>query len=93
MFLGIVVAPFILWGMGDIFRGGKQNTILEIDNRQISVQKFADYFNTLGIQPQDINNDIIELAFSNFIAQNLLDVESEKFQINISYVCAVFFHF
>ena len=84
VFLGIVVAPFILWGMGDIFRGGKQNTILEIDNRQISVQKFADYFNTLGLQPQDINNDIIELAFSNFIAQNLLDVESEKFQINIS---------
>ena len=37
--------------------------IATIDNTQISVQKFADYFNTLGLQQQDINNEIIEIAF------------------------------
>ena len=39
----IIAVPFIFWGMGPVFQGGKQNTIAEIGNEKISTQEFVTY--------------------------------------------------
>ena len=43
--LGIIVVPFVFWGMGDVFRGGNQNILAKIDKDKISTQDFIDYKN------------------------------------------------
>ena len=43
IFLLMVAIPFIFWGMGPVFQGGKQNTVAEIGNEKISTQEFVDY--------------------------------------------------
>ena len=80
--LGIVILPFVLWGMGDVFRGGKQNTILEIDNEKFSAQDFGDYVNSLNIEPENINNKTFDIALSNFIAKNLIDTDAKNLKIS-----------
>jgi len=82
--LGIVILPFVLWGMGDVFRGGKQNTILEIDNEKFSAQDFGDYVNSLNIEPENINNKTFDIALSNFIAKNLIDTDAKNLKITIT---------
>ena len=43
IFLLLIAIPFIFWGMGPVFQGGKQNTIAEIGDEKISTQEFVDY--------------------------------------------------
>ena len=35
--VGIIILPFVFWGMGDVFRGGNQNIIATIDNKKINI--------------------------------------------------------
>ena len=32
--VGIIIVPFVLWGMGGVFSGGNQNNIASQDNKQ-----------------------------------------------------------
>ena len=32
--VGIIILPFVFWGMGDVFRGGNQNVIASIDSKK-----------------------------------------------------------
>ena len=41
--LGIVIIPFVFWGMGSNFVGGNKNIILTIDKDKYSIQDFASY--------------------------------------------------
>ena len=34
IFVGIIILPFVFWGMGDVFRGGNQNVIASIDYKK-----------------------------------------------------------
>ena len=40
IFVGIIILPFVFWGMGDIFRGGNQNIVATIDSEKLSTQEF-----------------------------------------------------
>ena len=82
--LCIVILPFVMWGMGDVFRGGKQNTILEIDKENFSTQDFGDYVNSLNLEPEDINENVFRIALSNFIGNNLVATHAEKLKITIT---------
>ena len=31
--VGIIILPFVFWGMGDVFRGGNQNVIAKLSLR------------------------------------------------------------
>ena len=35
--LVILIIPFVLWGMGDVFRGGSQTTIATLNDKRISI--------------------------------------------------------
>ena len=48
LLVGIIILPFVFWGMGDVFRGGNQNVIATIDSKKVSTQEFVNYLNRLN---------------------------------------------
>ena len=50
--LGIIVIPFIFWGMGGVFTGGNKNVIVVIDKDKFSTQEFANF-----VRSQQIANE------------------------------------
>ena len=54
VFVAIIALPFILWGMGDVFRGGNQNVIATIDSKKINTQEFVNYLNRLNLNEEQI---------------------------------------
>ena len=47
--IGIIVIPFVFWGMGSVFSGGNTNNIAKINNKTISTQEFLNYVNNTNI--------------------------------------------
>ena len=41
--LGIIVIPFVFWGMGSSFRGGNKNVIVVINKEKFSTQEFVNF--------------------------------------------------
>ena len=70
--MAIVILPFVLWGMGDVFRGGNINTIVEIDNKKIPTQEFVNHINRLNLQGENLSEEIFQQELTNFIAKNIL---------------------
>ena len=62
--VGIIILPFVFWGMGDVFRGGNQNVIATIDSKKVSTQEFVNYLNRLNLNKDQIKNlpntDLVE---------------------------------
>ena len=54
--VGIIILPFLFWGMGDVFRGGSQNVIASIDSEKVSTQEFMNYLRRLNLQEEQIKN-------------------------------------
>ena len=50
--VGILILPFLFWGMGDIFRGGNQNIVATIDKEKIHSQEFVNFLNRLNLSDQ-----------------------------------------
>ena len=84
VFLFIVAIPFVFWGMGDLFRGGSQNTIVEIQKEKISTQMFINYIQRYYNPEQKLDDNFIETLLSNFIGEKLLELEIQKFNIELS---------
>ena len=43
IFLFLVAIPFVFWGMGPVFQGGKLNTIVEIGNDSLATEDFIKF--------------------------------------------------
>ena len=88
LLVGIIILPFVFWGMGDVFRGGNQNVIATIDSDKISTQEFVNYLNRLNLNQEQIKNlsktDLIEQILSDFIGKRVMSLEIEKIGIEIS---------
>ena len=41
--LGIVIIPFVFWGMGSTFTGGSKNVVVKIDEEKFSTQDLANF--------------------------------------------------
>ena len=54
LLVGIIILPFVFWGMGDVFRGGNQNVIATIDSKKVSTQEFVNYLNRLNLNEEGI---------------------------------------
>ena len=52
LLVGIIILPFVFWGMGDVFRGGNQNVIASIDSEKVSTQEFIEYLNRLNLNKE-----------------------------------------
>ena len=88
LFVGIIILPFVFWGMGDVFRGGNQNVIATIDSDKVNTQEFINYVNRLNLNDEQIKNisktDLIEQILSEYIGKKVMSLEIEKLGIEIS---------
>ena len=82
LLVGIIILPFVFWGMGDVFRGGNQNVIATIDSKKVSTQEFVNYVNRLNLNEEEIKNlpktDLIEQILSEYIGRKVMALEIEK---------------
>ena len=84
IFLFMVAIPFVFWGMGPLFQGGKQNTIVEIGKEKISTQEFIDFVNHYSSNKEKLDINLVEKLLSNFIGEKLIAQELEHFDIRLS---------
>ena len=86
IFLLIIAIPFIFWGMGPVFQGGKQNTIAEIGDEKISTQEFVDYvrYNAPNPDFETLDKPLIKKLLSNFIGEKLIALEIKNHDIKLS---------
>ena len=86
--LGIVIIPFVFWGMGPVFRGGDKNVIVVIDKEKFSTQEFADFVNSYqNNKQQKVNSEQIDELLSVFIGNKLLVNEYNNFDIKFINDC------
>ena len=84
IFLLIVAIPFIFWGMGPVFQGGKQNIIVEIGKEKIPTQEFINFLKFRATNVEILDKDLIEKLLSEFIREKLIALEIEDFDIKLS---------
>ena len=88
LFVGIIMLPFVFWGMGDVFRGGNQNVIASIDSEKISTKEFVDYLRRLNLNEKQIKDlpktDLVEKILSEYIGKKVMALEIEELGISIN---------
>ncbi len=88
LLVGIIILPFVFWGMGDVFRGGNQNVIATIDSKKVSTQEFMNYVKQLNLDEVQVKNlsktDLIEQILSDYIGKKVMAFEIEKLNIEVS---------
>ncbi len=86
--VGIIIIPFVFWGMGSVFSGGNTNNIAKINNETISTKDFINYINnsrlTNEVIKANIDKNILERILSDLISQKILDMEIKKLNVNLS---------
>jgi len=84
----IMIIPFVFWGMGSMFSSGNTNTIVKLNETNVSTEEFIDYLNNSGIPQnkirENINNNIIEELLSGLVSTKILDLEIEEYDLIIS---------
>ena len=82
LLVGIIILPFVFWGMGDVFRGGSQNVIATIDSQKVSTQEFLAHLNRLNLNEKQIKSlpktDLLEKILSEYIGRKVMAMEIDK---------------
>ena len=88
LLVGIIILPFVFWGMGDVFRGGNQNVIATIDSKKVSTQEFVNYFNRLNLNEEQIKNlpktNLMEKILFEYIGRKVMALEIEQSGITVN---------
>jgi len=88
LLVGIIILPFVFWGMGDVFRGGSQNVVATVDSNKISTQEFVNYINRLNLNEEQVKNlsktDLVEQILSDYIGKKVMSLEIEKLGVVVS---------
>ena len=88
LLVGIIILPFVFWGMGDVFRGGNQNILATVDSEKISAQVFAQYVNRLNLNDQQRKNlgksNLLDKILSDYVGKKIISLEIEDNGIFIS---------
>ncbi len=86
--VGIIILPFLFWGMGDVFRGGNQNVIATIDSEKISTQEFVKHLNSLNLNNEQIKNlnktNLMDKILSEFIGRKVMALEIQRLGITVN---------
>ena len=86
--IGIIIIPFVFWGMGGVFSGGNKNNIAKINDKSISTQDFVNYVNLSKIESdtirKNIDNNIIEEILAELISKTMISMEINDLNLKIS---------
>ncbi len=82
--LGIVIIPFVFWGMGSSFVGGNQNVIATIDKEKLSTNEFANFVSSYKKKDDKISSTEIDQLLSAYIGDKLIEMEYENYGILLS---------
>ena len=80
--LGIIIIPFIFWGMGSSIRGGSKNVVVVIGKEKHSIQELSNFIKRSAVKKVESNE--IEGFLSAFIGEKLIEKEIEHFKIRLS---------
>ena len=80
--LGIIIIPFIFWGMGSSIRGGNKNIVVVIEKEKYSIQDLSDFIKRSAVKKVEASE--IEGFLSNFIGEKLIEKEIKRFKIELS---------
>ena len=85
LLVGIIILPFLFWGMGDVFSGGSQNVVAKIESDKVSTRDFINYLNNLNLSETERKNlpktDLIEKILSDYIGKKVLILELEDLNV------------
>ena len=88
LLVGIIILPFVFWGMGDVFRGGNQNVVATIESEKISTQEFMNYLRQINLNEEQIKSlpktDLVEQILSQYIGRKVMALEIEKVGVAIN---------
>ena len=84
IFLGIIVIPFVFWGMGSSFLGGDKNIVVVIDKEKYTTEDLANFIKSFIPPNQKTNPDKIDELLSVFIGEKLIEKEVKHFGIQLS---------
>ena len=88
IFIAIIALPFLLWGMGDVFRSGNQNILVEINDEKISTKEFIKYFQKIKLSEQEIHNigksKIFDDILTNYISEKIISIEGKEKGIKLT---------
>ncbi len=86
--VGIIIIPFVFWGMGSVFSGGNTNNIAKINKTTISAKDFIDHINqsrlTNEIIKENIEKNILEEILNDVISSKLVDMEINELNVFMS---------
>ena len=86
--VGIIIIPFVFWGMGSVFSGGNTNNVAKINNEAISSKDFVNFINesrlTNDIIKANIDKNIIENILSELVSEKLIEMEIKKLNVSMS---------
>ena len=86
--VGIIIVPFVFWGMGSVFSGGNTNNVAKINNEPISTKDFINHINqsrlTNEIIRENLDKNILEQILNNLVSEKLLEMEIENLDATIS---------
>ena len=80
--LGIIVVPFVFWGMGSAITGGSKNVVVVIDKEKYSIQHFGNFIRRTALKKVEAN-DVEGFLFA-FISEKLIEKEIEHSGIKLS---------
>ena len=88
LLVGIIILPFVFWGMGDVFRGGNQNVVATIESKKISTQEFINHLRQINLNEEQIKNlpktDLVEQILSQYIGRKVMALEIEKIGVVVN---------
>jgi peptidyl-prolyl cis-trans isomerase D len=77
--IGIIILPFLFWGMGDVFSTGNQNVIVTINSEKISAQNFVEYVNRLNLSEEQRSNlaktELLDKILSDYVGKKIISLE------------------
>ena len=86
--VGIIIIPFVFWGMGSVFSGGNTNNVAKINNEIISSKDFINFVNdsrlTNEIIKANLDKNIIENILSELISEKLIEMEIKEMNVKVS---------
>ena len=82
--LGIIVLPFVFWGMGSSFTSGSKNVVVKIDKEKFSIEDFVRFIENSGPFDKKITSNDIDRFLSSYIGNKLIEKEYEKLGIILS---------